>query len=488
MVVSDQDEVWLKASISSVLNAVYPHVELCVFDDGSGRPHVAEFLEDLAASDGRVRVARARESIGVSEARDRALSLATGNFVMLLDAGDLLAPEAILRMLEAQQKTGADVLYADEDTVDISDRRSDPVFKPYWSSDLLLATMYVGRPCAIRRTLVEEVGGLGGGSGGAGEHDMMLRISERTDLISHVPGVFYHRRRYGPYPEGETGGPLRASDAAVREALERRDVRAEVGPGRVPGSVRVARYLSDHPTVSVIIGAGEGRGAASASELDRSGDSLLHEVITVMGMFDASAVNRATGKASGEYLLFLRNYREIESPDFIVELLREAQRPEVGAVGGQVSTANGLIRYGGSLIGLSGLTGSPPFVLPSGGARSFLPVVDHAFNPYAVSAECLMVRRSLFEEMGGFDEAHLPGNFYDLDLCFRLRQKGLLNVFVPGARVVVGEEEPALPTAAEIEYMWSRWWSALVKALHYEVSPLHATEDVEASIMYSSPV
>lgn len=478
LVVSDDDDIWLKASVSSVLESVYPQVQLCVFDNGSRRAHVARTLEGLAASDARVRVARSPEPVSASEARNRALDMATGEFVLFLDAGDLLAPGAPAHLVEALQRTGADVAYADEDSVDISDRRSSPVFKPHYAPDLLLAAMYVGRPCAIRRSPVLDLGGLRDGFEDGGEHDLLLRISENTDGIRHVPGVLYHRRQYGP---GETKIPYEASERAVREALKRRGATADVGTGSAPGVLRVARRLPERPTVSVVAP------SEGAVGLERGGGSPVREVIPVPGAFDARSANVAAAGAAGEYLLFLRGCRALE-PGAIAELLREARRPEVGAVGGRVLTDEGWLRHAGSLVGLSGFTGSLARVLPPEGHRTFLPVVDHPFNPYAVSAECLMVRRSVFEAADGFDEVHLPASYYDLDLSLRLRERGLINVYTPGADVVLGESDPALPAPGEIEHMWNRWWPALVNALHYEVSPLHVGEDVEASIMYPSPV
>lgn len=478
LVVSDADDIWIKASVAFVLGGVYPNVELCVLDNGSRRPHVRETLESLAASGERVKVARSPEPVSDAEARNRALKMATGEFVLFLDAGDLLFPGALAHLAEALQRTGADVAYADEDSIDISDRRSEPIFKPHYAPDLLLAAMYVGRPCAIRRSLLLDLGGLRSSFEDGGEHDLLLRVSERTDHIRHVPGVLYHRRRY----EREVPKPsYAASERAVREALQRRGVEAEVGAGRAPGILRVVRPLPERPTVSAVTS------FEGVAGLERGKGSPVREVIPTSGAFDACSANEAARAASGEYLLFLRGCREV-GPGAVTELLREARQPEVGAVGGRVLTEEGWLRHAGGLIGLSGFTGSLTRVLPPEGNRIFLPAVDYPFNPYAVSAECLMVRRSVFEAAGGFDETHLPASYYDLDLTLRLREQGLLNVYVPGAGVVLGESDPALPGAGEIEHMWNRWWVELVSALHYEVSPLQVGEGVEASVAFSLPV
>ncbi|MGH3146965.1 MAG: hypothetical protein ACRDTR_14315, partial [Rubrobacter sp.] len=191
--------------------------------------------------------------------------------------------------------------------------------------------------------------------------------------------------------------------------------------------------------------------------------------------FPAGAANLAAGRTTGEYLLFVRDYGGTPSADWVTSLLEQAQRSEVGVVGGRVLDGAGRTRSAGSFLDLSKLTGSVPGAVTQERRSRFLPVVDHPFNPVAASVRCMMVRRSTFEGAKGFDEEKLPTDFYDLDLSFRLGERGLLNVYVPEAPVVSERGDRfLLPEVAEVEYMWERWWSVLVKALHYKDSPLHA--------------
>lgn len=487
MVVSDPDEVWIKRGVASVLGQIYPHLELCVCDNASTRPHVEEALTEFAASDGRVETHRLQEPAGRAEAYNGALSRATGEFVVLLDAGDELSPDALFSVVELMQDVEADVVYADEDSVDIADRRSAPVFKPYWSPDLLLSTPYVGRPCVIRRELLEKAGRFREGFEGAEEYDLMLRLSERTGRIRHVPRMLYHRRTYGEETD-HTSGNLQTLRRAVRGALKRRARTEEASDGAIEpdfaaGSSQPVRSVSGRPTVSVVALVLDEKTAGSARDLAKHSSYPVHEVLVTgpgapssadepSGGALAEMVNLAAGKATGEYLLFLRNYQEATTSGWVADLLRQAQRPEVGAVGGKVLNSGGGVRSAGSYPDLSKLTGDPPNALVQEDPLAFLPVIDFPFNPYAVSLECMMVRRSTFEEVGGFDEA-LPTAFYDLDLSFRLVEKGLLNVYTPDASMLAAGINQPLPDAEEIAYMWRRWWEALARELHYRESPLN---------------
>lgn len=488
LAVSDPDEVWIKESASSVLEGLYPHVELCVCDNASERRHVAQTLEEIAASDGRVKVRRLRRASGRTRAFRGALSLARGRFVTLLGEGDTLAPEALFRVAELLQNVEADVVYADEDRVDVAGLRSDPVFKPYWSPDLLLSTMYVGRPCVIRTALVRNLGGFREDLEGAAEHDLLLRVAEKTSRVVHLPGVIYHRRIYERGVPQTDENAREAARRAVGEALGRRAVEAAVEPGQDPDSLRVIRNLSGRPSVSVVALASEPGSVERAQELARDPDYPVHEVIpapTWTGDTPARAANLAAGGATGEYLLFVRDYSGATSPEWMVGLLRQAQRPEVGVVGGRVADADGNLRYAGSFLPeLGSLIGFHLSVLSPDQGLRYVPVEDHPLNPHAVSADCMMVRRSVFEDAGGFDEEALPATFYDLDLSLRLGEKGLVNVYVPEAGVVCATDRPQ-PGMREIRLMWERWWPTLAKTLYYRDTPLRTAErPLDGDLLY----
>lgn len=488
MVVSEPDEIWIKRSVSSVLGQIYPHLELCVCDNASTRPHVEESLAEFAASDGRVKTHHLKKPVSRAEAYNDALSLASGEFVVLLDAGDEFSIDALFSVVELLQSVEADIVYADEDSIDIAGQRSNPIFKPYWSPDLLLSMPYVGRPCVVRRELIEKVGKLKEGFEGFEEYDLMLRLSEAAGQINHLPGVLYHHRAYGEERD-ETDDDLNTIRRVARRTLERRAriegySGAAVGPDFVPGASWPVRGVPGQPTVSVVALvpeelAGSVRGLAEHSSypvhevlVTGPGDPAVSKELSDADSF-AEMVNLAAGEATGEYLLFLRNYQRAASDAWIHDLLREAQRAEVGAVGGKVLNGDGSIRSAGSHPDLGKLTGEPPGLSARTAPFPFLPVIDHPFNPHALTLECMMVRRSTFEEADGFDES-VPRAFFDLDLSFRLAEKGLLNVYTPDVSVFSAGIDLPLPNAEEIAYMWRRWWKVLVQELHYKESPLDA--------------
>src|SRR3712207_1196360 len=155
LVVSDADEVWIKSTVNSVLAQVYPYLELCICDNGSERPHVRQVLQDYAAGEERIKIRRLPERRSLVEAYEALVSMAGGDFVALLDQGDEIPSEAAFKVAEFLQSVAADVVYTDEDRIDVSGERSGPIFKPYWSPDFQLSTFYTGRLCVIRRSVLE---------------------------------------------------------------------------------------------------------------------------------------------------------------------------------------------------------------------------------------------------------------------------------------------------------------------------------------------
>jgi len=479
LVVSDADEVWIKSSVDSILQQAYPYLELRVCDNASERPHVSEALRGYAAADERVKVQRLPERRSWEEACNAAISGATGDFVTLVGQGDELAPEALFKVVELLQHARADVVYTDEDRLDVTGGRSDPVFKPHWSPDLLLSADYIGRLCVVSRDILDAIGAFREGFEGAREHDLALRLSEKTDRIVHLPEVLYHRRAL-PGDPGEGRTPARA----VEDALARRGADAGVDRGLAGGSVRVVWPLEKRPTVSVIVFDPEGSmGRPRVDQLESATTYPIHQVIVasverskhpavdrVVHPFPARALNLAAGKAGGDYLAFVDARTRVTDPGWLGEMVRQARRREAGVVGCKVLGANGGLRHGGSLVRMGGLAGPPEEGAAEDGR--YLPLVDHAFNPAAASLECMVVRRASFEGVGGFDDTNLPTAFYDMDLSFRLRETGLLCIYTPHAQVVC-EGSRAAGGVGEIRYMWNRWWGELVRSLHYERSPLH---------------
>lgn len=497
METADPDEIWIKKSVSSVLGQIYPHFEFCICDNASRRPHVREVLEELETSYEQIKTCRLPGPSDPAKALNEALSLATGEFVILLGTGDTLSPETLFDFANLLQDTAADVIYADEDHLDLFSQRSEPTFKPFWSPDLLLSTMYIGRPALVRRSLILEIDGFREGLEGAEEHDFMLRVSETTGRFYHVPKILYHRRFYSEKLEDKA---TKTHPSVVKEALKRRRETdaAEVVLEPSKAYARVIRKTYGRPTVSVVsLFPGESHRLEQACSSVEDGPFSLHQVIPChpdedanKDLYGAQAANFAANEATGDYLLFLKGYPTLGALDWITALLQEAQRTEVGLVGGKIENTAGDLLYAGRLIDLSQLAGPSYGALPEGEpvGTDLSAFTGHAFNPLVVYAGCMMVRRSIFEDLGGFDEQNTPAAFYDLDLSFRFQERGFINVYAPEVSVVSASENSSADVG-EITYMWERWWHKLVTMLRYSSSPLHTPSlEFEGELLSLSPV
>ena len=481
LTVTDEDEIWIKSSVSSVLDQLYPRLELCVCDNGSTRPHVQAVVQQLAASHDRVKICALPEKGDRARAYNEALELATGEHVALLEPGDELSTGALIQVAEALDRTGADLLYTDEDEIDVAGRPSVPIFKPAWCPDLLLSTNYIGRLGVLRKDLVEELGGFRKGIEGAEEHDLALRLAERTSRVRHLPGVHYHRRRL---PRNFRQASTETTREVVREALLRQGTKATVEEGSTPDSFRIAREVPIGLRVSVILPGG-GASNEYRRSLEESAGYPIHELlgagseaegpgVTGYNSSPVRALNLAARRAEGEYLVFLGKRVTPLGPDWLAEMLRQARRPEVGAVGGRLLDANKDSISIGRILDLTQLTGNPENSNVACG--TYPPLSDYPGN-FPASARWMSMRRDVFEDAGGFDDRRLRRVFYDLDLCFRFEEMGLINVYTPYASAVYQKDPPLQPNGREIAYMWSRWWDALVRTLYYSSSPMEQWSD-----------
>jgi GT2 family glycosyltransferase len=392
------------------------------------------------------------------DAWNKALESIADGFVVVLHAGDLLAPAAVAVLrhaLSADPKPG--MIYSDEDALDDQGRRCDPHFKRDWAPETFRAMNYVGDLAAFDVRLVREVGGFRPAFGAAAPYDLALRIAEKTDRIRHVPLVLYHRR--APRTNDEA-----ANIRAVQEHLDRTGVHAEVRAGLAPGTQQI-RYAVGSPLVSTIIpskdqprllsrcvetllaadypnqeilivdtGSVTPEALAVNARLEqRPGVRLLH---WDRKPFNYAAVNNfAARQARGEVLAFINDDTEVITPDWLERMLEHALRPEVGAVGAKLLYPNGAVQHAGIVLGitehhcghyLNGALGDAP------GYANRLAAVQ---NLSAVTGACLVMRRAVFEDVGGFDE-QFAGDYNDVDLCLRLRRRGLQVIWTPHARLV----------------------------------------------------
>ena len=471
--VYNTDPKWLRPCIDSVIRQAYPHWELCICDDASSSPATIEVLREYEA-DPRIRVKYASVNGGISAASNAALDQATGTFVALLNHDDELPPDAlaeVVRHLNAHPDV--DVLYSDEDKLDLLGARCDPYFKPDWSPDHFLTCMYTCHFMVMRRTVLTEVGGFRTGYEGAQDDDLLLRIMERTSKIGHVPRILYHWRKL-PESTASAGQAkpwaLDAGRAALEDYVRRNDVDAEVLPGGLPGLYRIRRRIRGQPLVSIVIPtAGRLRTVngqpvdmlanAIRSVVEKTGydryelivvadlegvqpdtqralDGTAHRIVRFerLGLFNFSAkVNAGAAVAGGDHVLLFNDDLEVTSPDWLAAMLEYSQEPAVGAVGAKLLYPDGRLQHIGMVLGVAGVAAHAfhqhPGVSP-GYAGSAVMVRNYS----AVTGACLMSRREVFNEVHGFDE-RFPIDFNDVDYCLRLQRAGYRIVFTPWAQL-----------------------------------------------------
>jgi glycosyltransferase involved in cell wall biosynthesis len=457
-------EEWLRSAVGSVRDQLYTNWELCIVDDGSTARHISSVLREAEAGEARIRVRRLEVNEGICGASNHALSLARGEFVGLLDHDDSLTPDALYEVVKRlNEDPSIDFLYSDHDLKDARGRRTGPLFKPDWSPDLILSMNYITHFCTYRRSVIDQVGGFRKGFEGSQDHDLILRVTEHTQRIAHIAAPLCS---WGQAPTSSAFNPKvkmyahQAGKRAIEEALARRGVAGRVLDGsEQPFRYRVKRAIMGTPLVSIVIPTrGDGhllrkclqglthRTAYKRLEIiivdDSSGEpeilvgleGLPHRILRCPHPGSpATLENFAASRARGEYLLFLSEAAEAIEPGWLEAMLEHAQRPEVGAVGGKLLAADGTLQHLGIVVGTRGALGLAFRGLPRG-HPGYYGMAKAIRDCSAVTDACLMTRRAVFDELGGFDEAFSQA-YHDVDLCLRIRQRGYLVVCTPYAEL-----------------------------------------------------
>jgi GT2 family glycosyltransferase len=468
--VFDIEPRWLRSAVESVRAQTYPNWQLCLADDGSSNPATIEYLRVLAG-DPAISVTFAETGGGIAAATNRALESAAGEFVAFLDHDDELHPDALLECIRRlNEEPETDIVYTDEDKLDRRGRRSEPFFKPDWSPEYFRGVMYVGHLLIVRRSLVERVGGPDSSFDGVQDFELMLRLSEHTTRIAHVPRILYHWRKL----PGSIAASIEAKSgiselqaAAVTAHLERCGIAsfARPHPAHPHRALVHPRPRATWPHVTVIVPTKD-----APAHLERCLRSIFarstypsFEVILVdngttdpearrlfelhpVGVvpfdepFNFSRVNNlGVANASGEFVVFLNNDTEVETPEWLEVLVSLAERDDAGAVGPLLVYPNGTVQHAGVVLGLRGTADHIMRGLPAT-ADGHAGSLSCAREVSAVTAACMALRRETFLEAGGFDE-HFGTHYQDVDLCLRLGRSGRRNVFTP--RAVVRHAESA---------------------------------------------
>lgn len=506
MPVYNTPEKWLRKCIDSVIAQTYQNWELCIANDASTSRHVKAVLDEYARKEPRIRVVHRPVNGHISLSSNDALARAQGEYVALLDHDDELPSRALFEVARAiVQNPHWKLIYSDEDKIDEAGRRYDPYFKPDWNYDLFLGQNCVSHLGVYQTALMREVGGFRQGMEGSQDWDLALRCIERlgSHEIGHIPQVLYHWRAISGSTALGVGEKDYAGNAglrAVRDHLGRIGCKADVemvGAGRV----RVKRSLPNElPRVSLIIPTRDkvellrtcissilaktdypdfevlivDNQSSEPATLEYFVELAAEPRVTVLrydAPFNYSAINNyAAARATGQILGLVNNDIEVESTEWLREMVTHALRDDVGAVGAMLLYPNDTIQHAGVVLGMHGIAGHVYAGLPrdhSGQMGRALLVQEMS----AVTAACLIVRKTVFDEVEGLDEG-LCVAFNDIDFCLRVRAGGYRNLWTPYARLYHHESasrgyedtpEKLARFKREVNFMRSRWGDALLR-------------------------
>ena len=419
--------------------------------------------------DKRVRYVRLAKNEGIAANTNVGLAEAEGEWITLLDHDDALSPNALYEVAKAACESGAELIYSDEVVLDSAMKRlAEYHFKPGYSPDTLRGCNYITHLCAFTAQLLRRAGGKEDAQfDGAQDYDLILRLCEAAKGVHHIPKVLYYWRGHAQSTAGDISAKpyaLKAGAAAVAAHLQRLGLAGEVSciPG-CPGAYRTRYAVTGEPRVSVLI-----PNKDHAEDLRRCLASIYKyggwrnlEVIVIennsterttfalykaaraslpglrvvqyQGPFNFSAINNTAARyATGQHLLLLNNDVEFTSPDSIREMLSYSQRPDVGAVGAKLLYPDGTVQHAGVIIGLGGSAGHSHKGHPANSAGDMYRLAT-AQNFSAVTGACLMVKKSLYDALGGLDETNFAVAYNDVDFCLRLRAQGYVNVMTPFA-------------------------------------------------------
>ena len=463
-------EDYLEDLVNSVREQSYSNWELILSDgspvDESGLSPLHAILQKMKESDSRIQVIENGRALHIAENTNAALREAKGNYVAFSDHDDRLVPSALYEVVRAvNSHADAELLYTDEDKLGIGEKYMQPNLKPDYDPDFLTSVNYICHLLVVKKSLLDKTGLLDPAFDGAQDYDFILRCTENTkpENIIHIPKILYHWRFFegstSANPESKTYA-FEAGRRAIEAHYHRLGLPAEVRMGQFPGLYRTVYHWEDKPLVSVLIpnkdhsedlkkclaGMLSGKGYqnfeviiiennSTEEETWKTYDELKDKdsrirVVEYKGAFNYSAINNfGASFARGEYLFLLNNDTEFISEDVIGELLMFALREDVGAVGARLYYGDDTIQHAGVIVGWGGIAGHA-FVNQNRGETGYQHRIICQQDMSAVTAACMMVRKNVFDEVGGFTE-ELAVAFNDIDLCMKIRRTGHLIVYNP---------------------------------------------------------
>lgn len=438
-------EQFLREMIESVQAQTYGNWELCLAD-GSDADHtdVEKICKQYATEDARVRYRKLTVNMGISGNTNACMAMSTGDYIALFDHDDLLHPAALYEMMQAICNENADFIYTDEDSFyETPADAYSPHYKPDFAPDTLRSYNYICHFTAFSRELMEKVGGFRSEFDGSQDYDLFLRLTEQAERIVHIPKILYYWRNHKDSTASNVAAKpytMVSAKKALAEHLERVGLHGTVEDAAVPTTYRISYELEGAPLVSVVI-----RGTQDLETCIRSIQSKTdysnYEIVT-------------DDTPNGSYLIFLDSRSEILTPDWIEQMLMYAQRQDVGAVGGMLLYPDDTVASAGKIVGVKGTAGDAHRRFPKDhmGYKFRMQLVQ---NYSAISSGCMMVRKDVWEQAGGFDEKF--GLLADVDFCLRLREMGYLIVWTPYAQLRWNIEYLEKPSQQDKRSFRERW-------------------------------
>ena len=451
--------------IESIISQTYSNFEVILIDSSKFcSKEIVEYLKDI--NDERIIYKKIEKNLGISENTNEAIKIATGDYIAFCDHDDTISEDALFEVVRAINEKNADFIYSDEDILQDGIRKN-PHFKPDFSPDLLTSYNYICHLCVVKKNLLDEIGMLDSRFDGAQDYDFCLRATEKAKCIYHIPRILYHWRAHSTSTSMNSSAKeyvYNAGKMAIEEHFKRLNIDAKVKILEEPGRYRVDYAIIGRPKVSIIIPNKDGK-----QDLKKCVESILdytfknYEIIIVennstkngifeyykklqekytnikvvkceINGFNYSTINNfGVANSTGHYLILLNNDTKVISKDWIENMLGICQRQDVAIVGAKLLYPDFTVQHAGVVIGIGGIAGHVNINISENdpGYFSRATVIN---NFSAVTAACLMIKRQVFEKIGGFDEEFAVA-FNDIDLCLKARREGLNIVYTPYAKL-----------------------------------------------------
>jgi len=494
--------------VDCLIDQTYENWELCLAD---GSPEENKELQDIINKDERIVYKYLNENKGISGNSNEALKLAKGDFIALLDHDDLLTPFCLYELVKTiNENPEVEFIYSDEDKIqEEKERRCEPHFKPDFAIDTLRSNNYITHLAVFKKELMEKLGGFGDKYNGAQDFDIIIRATENTDKIIHIPKILYHWRinpnstamlcESKPYA-------YEAGIKVIEDHLQRKCLKAKVSHGEdIKGVYEVEYEVEGNPSVSIII-----PNKDSVKLLKKCINSILklttynnyeivilennsekkstfkyykelqkNEKIKVIyypekGFNYSKIINYGVKNTNSDFVVQLNNDTKLLTPNWLEKFIGFAQRKDIGAVGARLYYKDMSIQHAGIEIGINGLAANM-FVNTPKGLHAYFGRECTTRNVSAVTGACLFARRSMYEEIGYMDEDFAVA-FNDVDFCLKVRKEKLLIVYNPFVELYHYESksrgqddttEKQKRFAKEYELFVKRWRNTIAKGDPY---------------------